>query len=326
METSLCMIGAGKHARSQIYPVFPQLKDTAVIANCDLVRERAVEVGSRFGIDKHYTDWREMCDTEKPGGVMVCINDRMHAELAQEIMRAGYHVFVEKPHADTLAASRAMLQTSRETGRICMAAYKKRHAPAYMKARQIMQSQEFGDPCFISCYRAVGGNDKKEGGFHWQWGCHVIDVIHWFLGPVKQLQVFKNSGDYRATSVNLEFVSGACGTLTLASPGGNWEEVTVLGRGMNAVKVKDGWICTAYRGNDPCDGYTPSFASSGNGSELMGFLGELQAFADACGSGIAPDGSIKQVTHTSAIHEAIVKAVESGKVEKVDRANGEGEQ
>ncbi len=326
METKLCMIGAGKHARSQIYPVFPQLRGARVVANCDLIREKAAEVGGLFGIARHYTDWREMCDTEQPDGVMVCINDRMHAELAQEIMRAGHHVYVEKPHADSLAASRAMLEASCTTGRICMAAYKKRHAPAYLKARAAMRSEDFGDACFLSCYRAMGGNDKKEGGFLWEWGCHVTDLIHWLMGPVKQLQAFKTCGDYRATSVNLQFVSGACGTLTFASPGGNWEEVTVLGRGMNAARVKDGWLCTVYLGNDPCGGHTPSFASSGNGSALMGFLGEMQAFVDACGSGDPPDGRIAQVTHTSAIHEAIIRAIGSGRVEQVDREEGEGGQ
>ena len=316
----LCMIGAGGHASKQMYPCFYQLKNVAIVANCDLDLERASRVGLQHGVSRQYSDWREMLNQEQPDGVMVCIGDTMHAQLAQDIMRAGYHVYVEKPHAPNAAASLAMLQCSEETGKLCMGAYKKRYTPAFLKAQQIYSQDSFGDICLVQAYRAMGGNDRQDGGFHWQWGCHIIDSMTWIGGPVQSVHAIKNKNDYRATCINLQYVSGAVGNLIMASPGGNWEEVRVLGSGMNAVSVKDGLSCTAYHGNDPSDGFTPSFAASGNSSDLQGFRGEMQAFIDAIQNAEKPEADISKIHHTAEIYEAIVRSLDSGAVEAVERA------
>ncbi len=314
----LCMIGAGAHASAQIYPCFFQLNNVEIVANCDLDLERARSIGSQHGVHRHYQDWREMLTAENPDGVMLCIGDKAHASLSQEIMEAGYHVYVEKPHAPNLVASMEMLRASEVTQKICMGAYKKRYTPAFLKAREFYTKEEFGDICLVQGYRAMGGNNQVAGGFHWQWGCHMIDAMTWIGGPIKEVHAIKNEKDYRATCINLRYVNGAVGNLILASPGGNWEEVRVLGTGMNAVSVKDGLFCTAYQGNDPCGGFTPSFSASGNSSDLQGFRGEMQAFIDAIANGRKPDGDIRDLCHTAAIYEAIVRSIDSAQPERVE--------
>lgn len=314
----LCMIGAGGHAAAQIYPCLYQLRGVAVLANCDLDLQRARRIGQQHGIQRHYADWREMLAVEEPDGVMVCVGDQTHAVLAQDIMRAACHVYVEKPHAPSLTASRDMLAVKEATGKICMGAYKKRYTPAFLRARAIYTASDFGEICLVQGYRAVGGSDKKDGAFHWQWGCHMIDAMCWIAGPIERVHAVKSHNDYRATCINLNYASGAVGNLILASPGGNWEEVRVLGHGMNAVTIKDGWSCTAWRGNDPCAGFTPSFAASGNSSDLQGFRGEMQAFIDAIATDTDPDGSIADLCHTVAVYEAIVRSITSGQPENVE--------
>src|SRR5262249_48958529 len=127
----LGMIGAGRHAAAQLHPLFNRLEGATLAAICDLDRARAESAERRHGA-AWYGDWREMAARERLDGVVVCVGSRAHAELAPELMRAGLHVLVEKPHAPSLAASRAMLAASRETGRLCLAAYKKRFTPAYL--------------------------------------------------------------------------------------------------------------------------------------------------------------------------------------------------
>ena len=315
----LCMIGAGGHASAQIYPCFYQLNNVEIVANCDLDLQRARSIGRQHGIAAHYDDWRTMLEREQPDGVMVCINDKMHARLAQDIMQAGCHVYVEKPHAPDVQSSLAMLHCSEATNKICMGAYKKRYTPAFLKARSIYSQETFGDICLVQGYRAMGGNNQQANGFHWQWGCHMIDAMTWIGGPIHSVHAIKNSSDYRASCINLSYASGAVGNLILASPGGNWEEVRVLGTGMNAVVVKDGLSCTAFQGNDPCDGFTPSFAASGNSSDLQGFRGEMQAFIDAISSGQKPDAAIQHIHHTVEIYEALTRSLASGEIEPVQR-------
>lgn len=324
-HVKLCMIGAGAHSSRNIYPNFYFLEDEAeVVANCDLKLEKAKNVARRFGIARHYTDYREMLEEEDPHGVMVCIGDRAHAELAVEIMRLGHHVYVEKPHAPSLQASREMLETSRETGRICMAAFKKRFAPAYVEARDAIRSQEFGRPTMIQLMRGKGGSSEDAPGYLWQWGCHLTDLVPFLFGPVREVQAYRNADDWSAVTANLRFVSGAAGTVTYCSPGANWEEIVAVGDGMKAVRVSNSIFATRYHGNSPEGGHLPSFVAGYTDSSVeMGFVGELQEFVAAIREGRQPESNIAHATHTRALHDALMRSLETGAPEEVEQFDPE---
>ncbi len=309
----LCMIGAGEHASRNIYPNFYFLAgDAEVVANCDLELDKAREIGRRFGIRRHYTHFREMLEEEKPHGVMVCIGDRAHAELGVEIMRLAYHVYVEKPHAPSLEASREMLRASRDTARICMVAFKKRFAPAYVKAREAIQSKEFGRPTMIQLMRGKGGGPADSPGWLWQWGCHLTDLAPYLFGPVREVHAGKNADDWSAVTASLRFVNGAVGTITYCSPGANWEEIMAVGDGMKAVRVSNSIFMTRYRGNAPEGGHLPGFVAGYTDSAVeMGFVGELREFVAAIREGRQPESNIAHAAHTRALHDAIMESLEA---------------
>jgi predicted dehydrogenase len=308
-QLRLGMIGCGRHASAELHPLFRRLSGACVVAMCDRDEAAAKRAAGHHGIQATYTDWRAMHAQEDLDGVIVCINDRSHAELAPDLLRAGLHVLVEKPHAPTPEASLAMVSAARESSRVAMAAYKKRYTPAYLHAYQAMRRADFGDPCYLSCYRAMGGNNQTTPGYLWQWGCHVIDAVHWLMGPVTEVQAWRNASDWRAVTINLLFHSGAVGNLTLCSPGGNWERTTVLGRGGQAVIVENGLTCIHHDGNAPIGGYVPSATAGIDGAAICGFLGELQAFVDAIHSGQEPDASLARVHHAVEIHAAILESL-----------------
>ncbi len=317
----LCMIGAGNHSSRNIYPVFYMLAEEAeVVANCDLKVEKARAVGERFGITRHYSDYEEMLRQEEPDGVIVCIGDSAHAELAPAIMGAGYHVYVEKPHAPSLEKSKRMLEASRATRRICMAAYKKRFAPAYAGAKRTIESESFGRPTMIRLYRGKGGSPADHPGYIWQWGCHVTDLIHFLFGPVQSVQAFKSRQDWSSVTCNLQFANGAAGTLTYCAPGPNWEELTAVGDGMPGVHVSNSIFLTCYHGNAPVGGHLPSFVAGYTHSSVeMGFVGELQEFVAAIRERRQPEANIAQVTHTRALHDSIMASLDSGRPEPIEQ-------
>lgn len=317
----LCMIGAGNHSSTNIYPYFHFLADRAeVVANGDLEIEKARGIGRKFGIERHYDDFHEMLEEEQPHGVMVCIGDKAHAELGVEIMRLGYHVYVEKPHAPSLEASCEMLETSRETGRICMVAFKKRFAPAYVQARKTIMSDEFGRPTMIQLMRGKGGSGSDAPGWLWQWGCHLTDLVPFLFGPVAEVQAYKTADDWSAVTANLRFVNAAVGTVTYCSPGGNWEEVVAVGEAMKAVKVSNSIRMTRYHGNAPDGAHLPSFVAGSTHSAVeMGFVGELQEFAAAIRDARQPESNIAHATHTRALHEAIMESLDAGASVEVEQ-------
>lgn len=318
----LVLIGAGRHASLNIYPYLHFLGKTAkVVANCDLNQARAEANALRFGIPKSYCNFREMLEIEKPDGAIICGGDRMHGEVARAVMEAGVHAYVEKPHAPDLEASREMLRVSIQTARICMSAYKKRFAPAYRKAREAVRSAAFGQPRFLSLIRTMGGGRAGEdAGYVWQWGSHGTDLISFLFGPVREIQALKADGDWRALTANLLFANGAAGNLSICTPGGSWEEALLLGDNRRAVKVLNSVEMTVFDGEKPCDGHWPSWIHGYTQSSIeMGYVGELREFVAAISELRQPESNIAQSSHTAALHEAFLLAVETGEVVPVEQ-------
>jgi len=313
----LVLIGAGRHASRNIYPYLHFLGGEAeIVANCDLDLAKAESVASQFGVPRSYGDFRQMVERERPDGAIICGGDRMHAEVSRAVMEAGVHAYVEKPHAPDLKTSVEMLEVSRSTSRICMSAYKKRFAPAYQKARAVARSEAFGRPKFLNLIRTVGGGRTGDDpAYAWQWGSHGTDLITFLFGPVHRIQAMKGDDDWRALTANVVFESGAAGSFSICTPGGSWEELLLLGDNRRGIKVTNTVEMTVFDGEKPCDGHYPSWIHGYNQSSVeMGYVGELKEFVSAIADLRQPESNIAQSTHTAALHEAFLRAIETGEV------------
>src|SRR5688500_3255885 len=129
------MIGAGNHATRNIYPYLHWLKETSVVACCDLRKDQAQKVADRFRIPNHYDNINDMLKQEKPDAAIVCTGPAGHGSIAIDLLEQGVHVYTEKPTAPSLTDALRMLEAQKKSGLVCMTAYKKRFAPAYIKAK-----------------------------------------------------------------------------------------------------------------------------------------------------------------------------------------------
>lgn len=310
----LCMIGAGNHASTNIHPYFGLLRGAHVSALADLDKERARSVAQRFGIAATYTDYHEMLAIEKPDGVLMCVNAAFHARVAVEIMQMGYHVYTEKPSAPALADAVMMLQASRSTKKICMTAYKKRFAPAYVKARDIILSDDFGRPALITLLRTKDhGPNQDNSPYLLEWGCHVLDLMPFLFGDVTSVQAVKTAGTTHAYSITMAFANGALGNLAVTDrPGGLIEEINAFGGNRVTVRTRNSICMEAFRGDQPFAAHVPAFTQGNPGAVEAGFLGELQEFVDAISEGREPQSNAESALHTMAIYDAIQKSVTNG--------------
>ncbi len=307
----LCMIGAGGHASRNIYPCFRFLKGAEVVANCDLDIEKARLIGRRHGIVQSYHDYHDMLDSERPDGVIVCVGPEFHPVAAIELMELGYAVYTEKPPAPNAEECRKVLETHRRTGKICMTAFKKRYAPAYRKAKEIIDSEEFGQPMILHFLRTSG---SSRSIYVLQAGVHATDLIHYFFGPVQRVTAYKQSPT--SSAALLGFVNGAVGTLAMTdSLKGNrkWEQVTAIGTGSICIQIDNSVEMVAFREGQPFAAHKADFTTGSSHSSVeMGFAGELQEFVDCIREGRVPLSSIESSYHAMCIVDAIRKSLETG--------------
>jgi predicted dehydrogenase len=164
-----------------------------------------------------------MLARERPELVFIVTNyDAQHLPifpvLAIDCLRAGAHVWIEKPPAGTSEEVREMIRVSAETGRHVAVGFKKMFLPANLKAQAVSTRPEFGR---ISCLTArypqslpafeERSDNQKMVGFldHF---VHPHSVLLLLGGPLESLFVTRSFSG--AATVALQFKSGAIGNLT----------------------------------------------------------------------------------------------------------------
>jgi predicted dehydrogenase len=91
------------------------LETENIVALCDVDPSYAAGVIQRYPNAKFYTDYRKMLEEQKEiDGVMIATPDHTHAVIAMAAMRAGKHVFCQKPLAHDVYEARALAQAAKE--------------------------------------------------------------------------------------------------------------------------------------------------------------------------------------------------------------------
>ncbi len=100
-----------------------------------------------YGWTESATDWRSVIERSDVHIVDICAPGWMHAEIATAALKAGKHVLVEKPLANTIAEAEAMTEAAaaaRSRGVQSMVGFNYRRVPALALARQLIAEGRLG--------------------------------------------------------------------------------------------------------------------------------------------------------------------------------------
>ena len=96
-SVSLGVIGAGQHVRDMLLPVLSTLSDVTISAVCTGSGITAKMVGDKCKAASCTTDFRAVLRDEAVNTVLIGTRHDTHADIVEEALKAGKHVFVEKP-------------------------------------------------------------------------------------------------------------------------------------------------------------------------------------------------------------------------------------
>jgi predicted dehydrogenase len=128
-----------------------------IVGVCD-VDQRALgptveKITKLSGDQPHsYRDFRELLAKEKPEIVIVATPDHWHALPTIAAVKAGAHVYVEKPTAHTIGESQAMLKAARAHHRVVQVGTHRRVTPHMINAREFIRSGKVGTIGMIRCH------------------------------------------------------------------------------------------------------------------------------------------------------------------------------
>ncbi|HEX5430462.1 MAG TPA: Gfo/Idh/MocA family oxidoreductase [Bryobacteraceae bacterium] len=159
------------------------------------------EVAKRFGIP-HWTS--DLAESLKQPGVEAAIlttPTQLHAQQAIQCMRAGKHVMVEIPMADTLEDSERIVQVQKETGLVAMAGHTRRFNPSHqwihkkIKAGELRVLQMNVQTYFFRRTNMNAAGKPRSWTDHllWHHSCHTVDLFQYQTGE-KATQAYAVQG------------------------------------------------------------------------------------------------------------------------------------
>jgi len=316
----IAVIGAGEMS---VWAILPALHFAPVHlqAVCDLDEGRAQEAASKFGTGRWYTDYREMLDKENIEAVIVQMNPQPRQQVVLEVLAAGYHVFMPKPPAASLAAARELAAAADESGKLLMVNFQRRFSFAITRAREIMQRESFGPLTQIALsfcsglFTGARGRDYEDPihAFLLDMAPHHLDLANHLGGSVQRMSLFHTrTGDGIALAVAVEFGNGAVGTLQLNSQRiwwRNYDRIEITGTGEYLV-LDDLWSIRHY--TEDRNTFTENWSDERSG-ELTGDGPCLIEFVRAIREQREPVSGIRDAVATMTLYQAIYDAVRAGR-------------
>ena len=222
----ISMIGAGNFATRVLIPALKKT-DAALHTIVSAGGTSAAVTGKKFDFIKASTDFVEILRNSEINTLFIATRHNLHANMVIEGLKAGKHVFVEKP----LALERNELEQVKNAVMEhpdchLMVGYNRRFSPLSIKMKELIDSRT--QPLTM-IYTVNAGSIPPD---HWTQdpeigggriigeGCHFIDYLRFFTGSPIVAVTAKRIGDGAGCSVQddkmtitLKFEDGSLGTV-----------------------------------------------------------------------------------------------------------------
>jgi predicted dehydrogenase len=201
--------------------VLHELPCAQVTVICDLDEERLSRVARRYPSVRATTSYDELLASGDVDAVIVATSVGSHHMLASAALRAGKHVFVEKPLAASLAEAEELCAHAAVEDLVLMPGHTFLYSPPVNHVRDLIQSGELGDIYFISTSRVNLGLHQSDVSVVWDLAPHDLSILRYWLD---ELPMVASASARRCVSphvpdvafINLEFPSGVIAHVELA--------------------------------------------------------------------------------------------------------------
>jgi predicted dehydrogenase len=197
---------------------------------------RLAEVAAANHPSSATTDWRALLARPEIGAVMISATpETTHYPMAREALRAGKHVFLEKPIAMALDEADELIALAHASGLKFTVGYSQRFNPKFAYVRTCIADGTIGRPvsALVSRHITRGLGSKISGRVKLSPAAmestHDLDFLLWCLAPAKPVRVYSqmNYGAMREAAGGADIPDLQWITVTMDSGlsfvvGGGW--------------------------------------------------------------------------------------------------------
>lgn len=192
MTSKICVAGCG-HWGKNLVRTFSSLQCLYGLYDPDAECARALS--SKYPAARLFNDWQAVLDDPQITAIAVASPAENHFELTMAALRAGKHVFVEKPLALEWEDGAEMVDMARQRNRILMVGHLLQYHPAVIRLKQLISEGVLGRIEYIYSNRLSMGKIRREENALWSFAPHDISVILALVGQMP-VQVAATGGAY----------------------------------------------------------------------------------------------------------------------------------
>jgi len=309
----LGVIGAGLFANATLLPALKTLKDVELVGIASAGGLHAQHSAKKFGFAYATSEEDQLLNDSQINTIAILTRHDTHADLAIKALKAGKHVFVEKPMAVDSDQLEALIhQLAESNAQLFMVGFNRRFAPLAVELSKFLGGRT--EPLHIH-YRINAGfipakhwvhDSVLGGGRIIGEGCHFVDFITFLAEAVPvavTVHALPDVGKYYGDNVSMTFTfpDGSIGVVDYLANGDKsfskervevfcGERVAVLDDFRVLEMVRDGKKKTIKRTQD------------------KGHTAEMQAFTNAIRSGGQPPIPYDQMV---GVTQATISAVQT---------------
>jgi predicted dehydrogenase len=200
------LIGSGFMGRTHaialqsVATVFAGITAPRLVSVADLDADSAAKARRDLHFEQSTGDWRELLENQAIDVIDICAPNYLHYPMSLAALKAGRHVYCEKPLALTVAEGTELAALARASGVVHAVGLNYTTNPLVQAAREIIASGEIGDPVSFTGRYFEDYMASADVPFTWRCdrnlagsgaladlGSHLINMLHFLLGRPKRL-------------------------------------------------------------------------------------------------------------------------------------------
>lgn len=321
-----------------------QVRGAKLVAVSDVVKANAKKLADQYGADS-YEDYRDMLQRDDLHAVCLCVPSGMRCEIAEVCAAAGKNILSEKPLEVTAKRIDRIITATEKAGVLLGCIFQSRFSDDAILVKKAIDQGRFGKLILgdaqikwwrSQAYYGTGawrGTWKLDGGGAlMNQGIHYIDLLQWFMGPVKSVYARTALVGHEGLEVEdlatamLEFKNGAMGTIagSTATYPGYPARIEVYGTEGSAI-LEDGkltaWNFATRKPQDKAiEAALGGESALGSGAadplaslKTEGHRRQIDDFTKAIKKGTRPGIDGREGRNAVALIEKIYESARSGK-------------
>lgn len=160
-----------------------KVKDVDVVYVADMDASRLKQFSVRQ-VAKTTTDYREILKDASIDAVVIATPASTHGSLALEALKAGKHVLIEKPLANSSEECLELVKTAKKSNLILMVGHTFLYNAAVRKVKDYIDAKELGDVFYMYSQRLNLGRVRQDVNALWNFAPHDISILLYLMDAI----------------------------------------------------------------------------------------------------------------------------------------------